>query len=747
MAYLEGQAAFLRRGANGIQRLPATGLVASSFTHHTSRAGDPALHSHVLVANMAQDADGRFGALDGRAIYRHAQTAGYLYQAELRHQLGARLGLAFGEVRKGAAEIEGVPAQVLCAFSTRRAEIEQRMAERGESSARAAEAAALDTRASKDYGVSVERLHADWAARAAEVGFAAREVEACLYRAWEREPEPLDAERLLDELAFPLALTRKESSFSRREVIRTLAERSGSLGACAVGELADRFLTSERVVVLAPERELPEARYTTPELLQTERQLLQGGLERQAEGAGLVDDRIVQAVLAGRPELSAEQAAMVRGLTESGDGIQVVLGRAGSGKTYALEPARAAWAAEGYRVIGAALSARAAQELQRGSGIGSTTLARLLVDSADPPRSPLDAMTVVVVNEASMVGTRDLAELARHAAEAGAKLVLVGDHAQLREIAAGGSFRALAGRLGAVELAENRRQELSWERQALLDIRQGRAAEAVAAYHDHGRIQVAQDPIAARAALVADWLAAHRAGEQALMIVPRLDDARELSRQAHELLMQAGEVGGPARQLPDGPVSAGDRVMALRNDGALGVQNGMRATVFGLGREGGLRVVSDHGAIIDLPASYLADGHLTYGYAITAHKAQGMTVDRAFVQASAGIDRQWGYTALSRARLGSRLYLAEVPPAFGRERDDVGPQLSETGRDGDGGRRQRDAAGRQRIATGRRHIRAEEDPLARLARDLARDASQEAALERVIGRERPGPERGLGRGL
>ena len=132
------------------------------------------------------------------------------------------------------------------------------------------------------------------------------------------------------------------------------------MGACAVGELADRFLASERVVLLAPERELPEARYTTPELLATERELLEGALERQAEGAGLVDEPIVEAELAGRPELSAEQAAMVRGLTEIGDGLQVVLGRAGSGKTYALEPAREAWQAEGHQVIGAALSARAA---------------------------------------------------------------------------------------------------------------------------------------------------------------------------------------------------------------------------------------------------------------------------------------------------------------------------------------------------------------------------------------------------
>ena len=411
-------------------------------------------------------------------------------------------------------------------------------------------------------------------------------------------PDPAEIEPLLDELASPQGLTAQRSTFARAEVLRELCARAGpGWGAGALGEAADAFLASDRVVLLSPDEAYAPARYSTPELLATERQLLAGAIERQAEGAGLVDEPIVEAVLAGHPELSDEQAAMVRGLTGSGDGLQVVLGRAGSGKTYALDPARAAWEAEGHQVIGAALSARAAQELQAGSGIPSRTLARLLMDAREPDRSPLGAMSVVVLDEAGMVGTRDLAELARHAERAGAKLVLVGDDAQLPEIAAGGSFRALAQSLGALELADNRRQEAGWEREALLAIRQGRAQEAVAAYADHGRIHVAEDRQEARAALVADWLAAHRAGDEALMIAARLDEAAALSRAARALLVELGEVGGPERQLACGPVAAGDRVMALANDAALGVQNGMRATVLGLGRDGGLRVVGDAGEI------------------------------------------------------------------------------------------------------------------------------------------------------
>jgi len=293
LTYLEDHAAFLRRGAGGVQRVPATGLVGTSFTHYASRAGDPALHSHVLVANIAQDVEGRFGALDGRAIYRHAKTAGYLYQAELRCQLTRSLGLEFEEPRKGAAEVAGVPEQVIRAFSTRWTQIEERMAERGETSRRAAEMAALDTRQAKE-DVSAERLRAEWQARAQELGFGARPIEAYLHRAIEREPDPPQIERLYNELASPQGLTENESSFSAREVIRTLAERSGSSGACAVGELAEQFLASKRVVRLGPEGELDEARDGTPELLATERQLLQVAVDRQGEGAGQVGRQVVE---------------------------------------------------------------------------------------------------------------------------------------------------------------------------------------------------------------------------------------------------------------------------------------------------------------------------------------------------------------------------------------------------------------------------------------------------------------------
>ena len=191
--YLEREAALLRRGHAGREQVPAEGLVAAAFRHRVSRALDPALHTHVLVANLGRSADGRTGALDGRALYRHQTTAGYLYQAELRHRLSHWLGVEWGPVRRGMADLEGVPREVVRAFSRRRVEIEAALAREGTHSRRAAEVAALATRGAKADGRLPHHLVGEWESRAEALGFGPREFGEVLGRA----PAPeLDVERL-----------------------------------------------------------------------------------------------------------------------------------------------------------------------------------------------------------------------------------------------------------------------------------------------------------------------------------------------------------------------------------------------------------------------------------------------------------------------------------------------------------------------------------------------------------------------
>ena len=221
LGYLEREACWTRRGAGGSIRLPGRGFVAAAFRHRSSRAGDPLLHTHVVVANATQAADGRWTALDGRELYRHAKTAGFLYQVALRAELSREFGLRWQPVVHGTADVEGVSRRVVEHFSQRRAEILELMGSRGESSARAAQVATLESRRRKEYGVPVDRLREQWRARAAEHGL----DRAALSRVLRPGPERrLDERGLAERLEGPDGLTRDASTFTRRDVLQAFAD-------------------------------------------------------------------------------------------------------------------------------------------------------------------------------------------------------------------------------------------------------------------------------------------------------------------------------------------------------------------------------------------------------------------------------------------------------------------------------------------------------------------------------------------
>jgi conjugative relaxase-like TrwC/TraI family protein len=652
--YMERHAAVARRGRGGVDIVPGNGFVAAAFRHRTSRAGDPQLHTHVLVANMTRGPDGRWTALDGRRLYAHAKTAGYLYQAQLRLELVRRIGVEWTQVHNGTAEIAGVPSPVLRAFSRRRVEIERAMAERGEHSAKAAQVATLDSRQTKDYDVSPESLRERWSAQARRLGFERDDLAATLHRSELRGLSGDVVAAGATAIGSPRGLTRDRASFTRRDVIQAWCDRLPQGADVATAEsLADEFLDSEHSVPLATDvrgmthRDVirradgrviaataEERRHSTPELLAVEKRLVAGALGRSDEGAGVVAVSTVDTALRLRPTLSDEQAEMVRRLTHDGHGVQVVTGKAGTGKTFALDAARDAWQSEGYVVIGAAVARRAARELEDGAGIESTSLAALLQDLRVGGELGLPDRAVVVVDEASMAGTRDLAELLDYADAAYAKVVLVGDPHQLPEIDAGGALRALITRTDPIELTENRRQEEAWEREALDLLREGRAEEAVVRYERHGRVVLGEGAEDVRARLVADWWEAAGEGDAA-MIAMRRDDVADLNGRARAIMRASGHLGADAVRIGDREFAVGDHVVTLKNARHLGVVNGTRAVVAGFDAHAvELAVRTSDGRDVRLPRSYL-EGRterggrtLDHGYAITGHKAQGMTTGR-----------------------------------------------------------------------------------------------------------------------
>ena len=301
----------------------------------------------------------------------------------------------------------------------------------------------------------------------------------------------------------------------------------------------------------------------------------------------------------------------------------------------------------------------AAAELQGSSGIESQTIDRLL-GALTTGYERLDRDTVLIIDEAAMVGTRKLAAILEQAHETSTKVVLVGDNRQLPEIDAGGLFSALTTRLEPHTLTENRRQRDHIERQAAAELRAGDIDSAIARLHRHGRIITADNADHLRDGLVADWHQAREAGRDVLMVAPRRSLVDDLNDRARALLRDNGQLGESILRLDDRDYAKGDTVVALRNDYRLGILNGDRATVQALD-DNGLTVSLRRGGDVTLPLDYVAE-HLTHGYATTIHKAQGITVDEVFVLGDDTYAQEHGYTALTRGREANRAYVVRAEP-------------------------------------------------------------------------------------
>jgi len=676
LRFLETEACRVRRGRGGAQVLQAEGFVGAAFRHRTSRAGDPHLHTHVVIANLARSkSDGRWTTLDGRQLYAWCRTAGFVYEAHLRAELTERLGVGWGPVRNGIADVAGIPKRAIDHFSQRRRQITDRMAQVGSSSGYAAQIATWATREAKDTTVPYAALRDDWTQRAASIGLDDAKLAAVCAGTTRQRPafDDIDVGRLHARLGAPDGLTQHRATFDRRDAIRQVcAELPNGARAAQVVGLADEYLTSHRVVALreakpdrirrADGRSAPiptdAQRWTTHDMLRVEQRLIQMAGARIGGGAGLADAHTVEAAIGAR-SLSDEQQTMVRRVCGSGNGVDVVPGVAGSGKTHALAAAREAWVASGRTVVGVTLSAQAARQLEAGSGIRSMTIARFVRDLDRPGEPGLGPNHVLVVDEAAMVGTRALVDLVGRVHQAGAKAVLVGDACQLPEIEAGGAFAGLARRGAVATLKANRRQHAPWERQALADLRLGHAADALAAYQAHGRIHHDPEPERVRDDMVDRWWATKGDGGDALMLAAHHDVVRDLSERARQRMEAAGRLGDQRVMLGGREFAVGDEVLGLKNEYRIGLLNGTRGTVTeidGDWRQIHVRVGDD--AVLRVPFAYVEAGHLAHGYAMTIHKAQGATCDHALVLVDETMSREAIYTGMSRGRQGNDLYLA-----------------------------------------------------------------------------------------
>ena len=621
-----------------------------------------------------------------------------LYKSALRAELTRKLGVSWTEVdEKGIAEVEGVPEALVVHWSTRRREVEelarQLIAEKEAAHGRSLGAndraacfqvAAYRTRAPKAGAeIPTSELRAKWRTEAGAWGFSPERWIGDVRRGGRTTPT-LSAPVLLRA-----AIARLEDSaatWTRAEAVEVLStlvtgERAAEVRQ-RVERLADRLLRHPEVASLAAPLPAtpPEAlrrrdamavierhcatRFSTKGTLGREAFVLEAAEQGRDAGVAVVADRPLDKALR-RSGLGDDQERAVRALVAGGDQIVCLVGPAGAGKSRSLEAARAAWERAGYRPIGLAPSAMAAGVLAESAGLSSETLAKFLLEHArEGNGAQLDERSVVVLDEAAMARTDDLAKLVAAVVDARAKLVLVGDPDQLGAVGPGGVFRTLVRDHPGPELETVRRFAHAWEAAASLRLRAGDPS-ILAVYQRHGRVESGSREEMLDVAF-STWRAARDEGSPVLLMAGDNATADELARRCQADRVGRGEVEPASVSIASGAVGIGDEIVTLRNDRRVlnedgnFVRNGERFAVTGRGEDGSLTVVSLDGRALDrnssmvLPPSYVSH-HVALGYGLTIHKAQGATTRRAIVLVDAQTTRPQLYVAMTRGREENRV--------------------------------------------------------------------------------------------
>lgn len=694
LGWLESQAAAGRVEGH---RVAATGWTVASFRHSTSRALDPFPHHHNVIANTVALPDGTHRALDARGLYEHAHEASAIATVEMRHRLTTTLGVRWRPARHGGWEIDGISDRVNAEFSRRRNEIDDALQELEGEIGRGAHPAEVEhivlaSRPAKNR-VPADALRAGWLERAAALGFDRDSVAACLGH--DHVAGAPDRDALFASLADRDGICADSSVFTRADAFAALANHpvpatNGTdpqpliVTADELQDLTDEFLVCDHVVALG------EGRYTTREILDVQERIARRFATGQHRGAHLAPTAAIDAVIEARPHLTEEQRALVRSWCGSGSRFQCAIGRAGSGKTTTIAACVDAWEAAGLRVLGAAVKGEAARTLAAATGVRCETVAWHLIQD-DPERLPLDARTVLVIDEASTLADRDLDALMTMAAKAGASIRLIGDPAQHGAIAAGGMFRVLCERNVAAtpELSESHRLQHPLDRAAADALRDGRIDDALDHLAAAGHLHVVDDDLTMYRHVLGRWWDAHLAGSDHPMVDRRNRTRQQLNRLAHELLRVHGHISPDEMTASGGRrFSAGDRITArvparhLHPPGlpADYIRNGAIGTITAVHHaptraDDSLTIDFEGLGSIVVPRAFF-DVHSNAGrrevgvdhaYALTSYAVQGSTSPLSTSRLDATASRAEAYVDITRGQEENHLYLTATVDALDGE--------------------------------------------------------------------------------
>lgn len=727
MDLVEREVAATRRGVSAgggaVAQADVVGVIATAFDHWDSRLGDPQLHTHVVVSNKVRTTeDGRWRSLDGRPLHASVVALSEHYNAVLADRLTRTFGVEWeqrtrGDNRSSSWELAPVPDELVHEFSSRSRGIEletDRLVEAyvREHGGRPSSAAIIRFRAMATLSTRPEKtirsladLTQEWRGRAGQIlgtgapewarqitgQRGARPMPAALLRA---DDIPLDVAGQV-AAAVVEAVSEKRSTWrhwnlwaeaSRQTMgwrFQTADDREQVVG-LIVAEAKDRsVMLTPPDLAQVPEmfrrtngtsrfRPHHSTTYSSADLLAAEDRLLE--LSRFKDAPIVGADRVARAASTedGQHRLSESQADALAKVSTSGRQLDLLVGPAGAGKTTAMHALQWAWRAEHGResVVGLAPSAVAAQVLAEDLGIECENTAKWLHEY-DRGRVGLRGGQLVIIDEATLAGTLTLDRISRTAAEAGAKVLLVGDWAQLQSVDAGGAFSLLVSeRLDVAELTDVHRFVSEWEREASLDLRFGRS-EVIGVYAEHDRLKKGTTDEMTDAAYAA-WRADTRSGRSSVLVTEAARSVLELNKRARaERILDGDTRASTEVRLVDGShASEGDLIITRRNDRRLKplrggwVRNGDRWQILSVGRDGSAEVrrVSGTGhGTVRLPASYVAE-HVDLGYAVTAHRAQGITVDTSHVVVSGTTTRENLYVSMTRGRECNTAYVALDQP-------------------------------------------------------------------------------------
>jgi conjugative relaxase-like TrwC/TraI family protein len=713
LAYGEREAGYTRLGAGGIAFAKVSGFVAVSFQHRDSRAGDPDLHTHMVVSNRVLAADGIWRTVDSRQLHRIAVSMSELYNTLIEQGLIEALGVRFVDIPQGAGkrpvrEVDGLPVEWIRGFSRRRTQVETNydrlvadyVARHGQSPPRSvqyqlAQQATLQHRPAKTELRTLAEQVQDWTRHAwdlrpgtdidstiqgllrrgditvgpdlAELAAAVVAVIAEQRSTWEMYHVRAEADRQLRPMAG--FFTDADELVGAVDSVTALALQRHSIRLdVQVDELPRMLRHDDGESVF---RRRGAAVYTSQAILDAEQRLVTDAhASRGAVVADAVRDAAIQQWEHEQREqgkdttLNPGQRALVAHFVSSGQALAVGIGPPGTGKSTTMAAMRAVWeGATGGRVIGYAPSAAAASVLGDELGVRADTLHSLTVALTNGVPVDVRPGDLLLVDEAGMAGTLTLDQVRAVAAERGAVVRLLGDYRQLTAVEAGGALRLIHHDAGGVELNEVRRFTRPDEAQAVLRLRVG-DERAVDFYVDNDRLVGGVGP-AVLDRLYRDWKGDVDAGRTAIMISDSTHVARELSARAQTERRAAGLVESDGVRLHDGSIAGvGDRIVTRLNrrrhtlfGGTDFVKNGDLWEIRQRDDDGRLLVRHvRHGGEVLLPAAYVAR-FVELGYAATIHRSQGLTVDltRAFLSATA--TREAALVALSRGRDGNYAYL------------------------------------------------------------------------------------------